>query len=111
MLLQSHQRLCFLLLISSLLVVTMLAQFDQIAMPSQSSIAQASSPLAQSDQTPLCQFSVNVKQEGIDRDQAEYLRIGWYLDYAASSSPTRPNGAEYMPVIQLSQLVAGDYSY
>ena len=110
MLLRPHQRLGVLLLISSLLVVAMLVQFDQVTLSSQSNIAQASSPLAQSDQTPLCQFSVNVKED-IDRDQAEYLRIGWYLDYAASSSPTRPNGSEYMPVISLTQIVSDDYRY
>jgi hypothetical protein len=43
----------------------------------------------------------------------EDLPIGWYVDYQADDNPERPQGAEYVPIIRLSQTGpnASDFTY
>ncbi|MFN2190264.1 MAG: CARDB domain-containing protein, partial [Candidatus Promineifilaceae bacterium] len=38
-------------------------------------------------------------------------RIGWYLDYSASASPSEPNGADYAPLISIQQTGPNSYTY
>ncbi len=72
-------------------------------------------PLSQADTTPLCRFGVNVSgnsSTNISSFDTNALRIGWYIDYIATTAPARPNGAEYAPVIRLAQdVVNNTYSY
>jgi hypothetical protein len=63
----------------------------------------------------LCQFGVNAAANVNNFDTAA-LRMGWYLDYHARVNPSRPNGADYMPMIRLKQVKIGgqrtdDYTY
>ncbi|MBW7881118.1 MAG: hypothetical protein H3C34_00530 [Caldilineaceae bacterium] len=64
--------------------------------------------------TPLCRFGVNVShgnQVSIDSFNTGPLRMGWYIDYGASASPSHPNGSEYAPVIRLTQIGSSSYTY
>ena len=38
------------------------------------------------------------------------LRIGWYIDYKAHVTAPHPNGAAYVPVINLEQVGDSDYT-
>jgi len=64
---------------------------------------------AQEAPAPLCRFGVNfnVQKSGPPSDLTNYdiasLRAGWYIDYRALNEPPRPNGAEYVHMIRLSQ--------
>ena len=60
-------------------------------------------------QSPLCRFGVNVDVAGseavddiTDMDVGP-LRAGWYIDYHARQTPSRPGGIEFAQVINLGQ--------
>lgn len=60
----------------------------------------------------LCRFGVNVANQPVTEFDIEPLRIGWYIDYSANSSPSHPNGADYVPIIRLTPAeVNGQPSY
>ena len=59
--------------------------------------------------TPLCRFSVNGSANPVYDTSA--LRIGWYIDYQAQAAPAEPNGADYTPMIRLTQVSTNTYSY
>jgi hypothetical protein len=70
---------------------------------------------AANDTAALCQFGVNAAGS-IDSVDTTPLRMGWYLDYHARANPSHPNGADYIPVIRLNQVIVGgqrtdDYTY
>jgi hypothetical protein len=72
-------------------------------------------PLIEHDNRYLCRFGVNVLGAG-DQDISKFdvaaLRVGWYINYLAQSTPTRPRGIDYTPVIRLQQSVSGtSYTY
>lgn len=74
-----------------------------------------SANLITANTSALCQFGVNATAN-IDLFDTQALRMGWYLDYAARVNPSHPNGADYLPVIRLSQVFVGgertdDYTY
>ena len=98
-------------LAGALIAVTIFAQLGQASGSAIGSGALTPLSPQEDHRTPLCPFSVNVQGGGITEDQAEYLRIGWYLDYQASSSPARPNGSRYMPVVLLAQIGIDGYRY
>ena len=58
----------------------------------------------------LCRFGV-----GAGRDIASYavgdLKIGWYVDWMATTEPARPGGIDYMPMIRLAQVGSDAYTY
>lgn len=60
--------------------------------------------------TPLCRFGVNVLGD-VNQFDTESLRMGWYVDYAASANPVEPNGSDYAPIISLTQVDSATYSY
>jgi len=66
--------------------------------------------LADNSAPLLCRFGVNVSGNLASTDLAP-LRSGWYVDYQALANPLRPGGAEYMPIIDLSQLGVSGYEY
>jgi hypothetical protein len=59
------------------------------------------------DLPPLCRFGVNVSNGqdreaiGIESFDTRALRLGWYINYEANINPSRPNGAEYSPMIRV----------
>ncbi|HHW88220.1 MAG TPA: hypothetical protein GX400_18700 [Chloroflexi bacterium] len=72
-------------------------------------------PLIEHDHRYLCRFGVNVVGAG-DKDISRFnvgaLRVGWYINYLAESSPTRPGGIDYTPVIRLRKSTDGTtYTY
>lgn len=76
--------------------------------------AQEAAPAATDATTPLCRFGVNTNHVtsaggGIESFNTQPLRLGWYIDYHASATPARPNGAEYAPMIRLHQTGADSY--
>ncbi len=77
--------------------------------------AQEAAPGAIDATTPLCRFGVNTNHAttagtGIESFNTQPLRLGWYIDYQASTTPARPNGAEYAPMIRLRQTGADSYT-
>jgi hypothetical protein len=63
----------------------------------------------------FCQFGVNAAAN-IDNFDTAVLGMGWYIDYQARANPSHPNGADYMPMIRLQQVIIGgertdDYTY
>ena len=72
-------------------------------------------PLIEHDDRYLCRFGVNVLGAG-DQDISKFdvaaLRVGWYINYLAESTPTRPHGIDYTPVIRLRKTASGtSYTY
>lgn len=65
---------------------------------------------AQNTAAPLCRFGVNVLGN-VNQYDTVALRMGWYIDYSASAAPIEPNGADFAPVIKLSQIGPNDYDY
>lgn len=59
---------------------------------------------------PLCRFGVNVASRPVSDFDVAALRIGWYIDYYASATPSHPGGAAYMPVVLLTNNGAGGYN-
>jgi len=59
---------------------------------------------------PLCDFGVNA-DGSIDQLDMSPLRIGWYLNYQASPNPSEPNGADYAPLISISQVGQNGFAY
>jgi len=64
----------------------------------------------QTDPPPLCRFGVNATG-ALAPLPLKDLRVGWYVNYRASSSPERPGGIEYLPIIRLTQTGTDSYSY
>jgi len=63
---------------------------------------------------PLCRFGVNVNSDNgpdISTYEIDDLRLGWYINYLASTNPSRPNGMEYAPVIRLLQTDSESYTF
>lgn len=82
---------------------TILASIDQ----NQSAIPDLTQ---QNNQVPLCRFGVDATDNIADYDIAP-LQLGWYVDWKASSSPPRPNGVRYVPIIGLTQVGTNTYTY
>ena len=61
-------------------------------------------------EAPLCDFGVNAS-DSIALYDTSPLRIGWYLDYGASANPVEPNGADYAPLISITQVGEDSYTY
>jgi hypothetical protein len=59
---------------------------------------------------PSCRLGVNVTHVSVNAFDLPMLRNGWYIDYNASTSPLNRNVAEYVPVINLSEVGAGGYA-
>jgi hypothetical protein len=57
---------------------------------------------AQAEQVPLCRLGVNAPS-GIAQFPYTPLRLGWYLTYGASSSPSQLDGVKYTPMIRVHQ--------
>ena len=64
----------------------------------------------QNGQVPLCRFGVDATDDISSYDIAP-LRLGWYVNWTASSSPPRPNGIQYVPTIRLTQVGTDSYTY
>lgn len=63
---------------------------------------------------PLCRFGVNVNSDNgpdISTYEIDELRLGWYINYLATPTPSRPNGMEYAPVVRLAQTGPDSYAY
>lgn len=76
-------------------------------------VAQTSPVAAAADAAaPLCRYGVNVisNQTFTDHDTTP-LRMGWYLNYRATPNTNSPAGAEFVPVIRLSQTGETEFSY
>lgn len=74
--------------------------------------AQDDSVVAAQAGPALCRFGVNVANQPVTEFDIAPLRIGWYIDYGANSSPAHPNGADYVPIIRLAPSeVNGQPSY
>lgn len=58
----------------------------------------------------LCRFGVGAGSD-IGNYAVNSLRIGWYVDWTATMSPTRPGGITYMPIIRLRQTGPDSYAY
>lgn len=58
----------------------------------------------------LCRFGVGAGSD-IGSYAVNSLRIGWYVDWTATLSPTRPGGITYMPIIRLRQIGMDSYEY
>ena len=84
------------------------AILGQIVWDSEPLLAAAPIQLAelQIEDAPLCRFGVNVNVEAdlphIDELDIDPLRIGWYIDYSAVTTPLRPNGIEHAVTIRVS---------
>jgi hypothetical protein len=50
-----------------------------------------------------CRFGINATGQSIDAFDTTPLRLGWYIDYHAVMTPARPNGIDYVRVINLNQ--------
>lgn len=109
------------LLTSSLLIITLvvaaahLVTAESTAASNQSASASSTFPVflpVIHDGNPplLCRFGVNAIADLANVDIVA-LRIGWYVDYHALSTPSEPKGAEYAPTIRLSQVGADGYTY
>lgn len=64
-------------------------------------------PLLRQGVAPLCRFGVN---GALGSYPVRPLRLGWYMDYAATRTATPPQGADYFPMIRLEQ-VGDSYNY
>lgn len=58
---------------------------------------------------PVCHFGVNVLGDVTQFDTGA-LRMGWYVNYSANAAPAEPHGADYAPIISLSQ-IGDSYAY
>ncbi len=84
-----------------------------VFLASRPAAAQTSPVIAAADSAaPLCRYGVNVisGQTFIDHD-AGPLRMGWYLNYMATSNTNQPPDAEFVPVIRLSQTTETGFAY
>lgn len=74
-------------------------------------MAQQSSADGTEALSPLCRFGVNAALDSVVTDITYYdttpLRMGWYIDYAADATPSRPNGADYTQMIRLAKNQSG----
>lgn len=74
----------------------------------------AAADLYQDGPSPLCRFGVNfnTERQGETSDLNNYdiasLRAGWYIDYLAPVTPTRPGGINYAHMIRLVEKVDED---
>ncbi len=104
-------RLPFAFLVSSLLGLSLLPYLYNATMVSsiQADIM-IENPSSSQSTAPLCQFGVNAVGYIGSFDTAA-LRMGWYVNYTASATPINPNGAEYVPIIRLSQVGENGYDY
>ena len=57
-----------------------------------------------SGQPPVCRMGVNVANVPASAFDLAQLHLGWYIDYKAHVTAPHPNGAAYVPVINLSQV-------
>lgn len=57
-----------------------------------------------SGQPPVCRLGVNVANAPVSSFDLAQLHLGWYIDYKAHVTAPHPNGAAYMPVINLAQV-------
>jgi hypothetical protein len=58
---------------------------------------------------PNCRFGVGQGGQG-DYNLAA-LNLGWYLDWSAVITPTRPNNAEYYQVVRIYSAVDGGFTF
>lgn len=72
------------------------------------------------DPAPFCRFGVNLNtvHPGAVSEISSYniapLGVGWYINYHADATPSRPNNIEYAPMVRLSQRydeATDSYSY
>ncbi len=104
-------RLPFAFLVSGLLGLSLLPHLYNATMMSSIQADNMIENLSSSQSTaPLCQFGVNAVGSIGSFDTAA-LRMGWYVNYTASATPINPNGAEYVPIIRLSQVGENGYDY
>ena len=57
-----------------------------------------------SGQPPVCRLGVNVANLPASAFDLAQLHLGWYIDYKAHVTAPHPNGAAYVPIINLSQV-------
>lgn len=57
-------------------------------------------PTADASDALLCRFGVNAMEDPGTID-LESLRVGWYMNFSATASPSQPGGIEYIPVIRI----------
>lgn len=98
--------------ISSILVAVLSVGLDNSGIPTSADAAgSATTDFSQQDaQIPLCRFGVGATDSIVDYDITP-LRLGWYVNWLASVTPTRPNGTQYVPTIRLTQIGTDSYSY
>jgi hypothetical protein len=58
----------------------------------------------------LCRFGVGANR-AIGAYAVNGLRIGWYVDWTATTDPARPGQTEYMPMVRLKQTGSDSYTY
>ncbi|MCB9148450.1 MAG: hypothetical protein H6641_06790 [Caldilineaceae bacterium] len=72
------------------------------------------------DPAPLCRFGVNINtiHPGEVSEISSYntasLGIGWYINYHADATPSRPNNIDYTPMVRLAEQYdesSNTYSY
>lgn len=89
-----------------LLVWGSLAWFGDGAVAQAAAVTQASAP--------FCRFGVNTPghtNTPITSFATAPLRLGWYIDYRAMTTPAHPDGIERTQVIQLSQTGPDSYQH
>jgi hypothetical protein len=69
-------------------------------------------PTGPTNQSPLCRLGINSAfgpGSAINAVDLKPLRLGWYIDYHTTVTPTQPNGIHYMQVIRLRQTGTDSY--
>lgn len=64
-------------------------------------------PITSYETDLLCRYGVN----GSTSVDFPSLRAGWYIDYTASATPSKPGDTEFFPVIRLVQTSPTTYDY
>lgn len=78
-----------------------------------SSVAQAAATEQQA-LAPFCRLGVNTPghtETPITNFVTAPLRVGWFIDYRARTTPAHPDGIKHTQVIQLSQTGPNSYQY
>lgn len=102
----------FLLIIIVFIVQTIQAETINFTSSNQNGTNYVYLPILQNGDPLNCRFGINAIQS-FDNLNIDALPMGWYVDYSASSTPVRPNGATFVPIIRLTQTGsnANDYTF
>jgi hypothetical protein len=98
--------------VSGILLAAILIGLDSSA-PASASVASLPTLDAtqQDTEIALCRFGVGATDNISSYDIAP-LRMGWYVNWAASAAPPRPNGIRYVPTIRLTEVgTSPPYTY